>query len=237
MRPENSLLSGSPGYVFAQEGEAYLVYLPSGRSFRLDLTGTSNRFEAVWFNPGDGSMQSIDLIQGGEEVNFVAPDGNDWVLILRRYLGVHPEITSTPPLQAQVNQVYRYDVEAIGDPSPNFALLSAPAGMTIDPGSGLIQWVPAISGNFAVTVEARNTAGSDTQTFTVQVAAPTTLTPTRTLTSQPTRTPTPMLTHLPTRTATITPKPSATPIGQTSPTPTRRPKPPGQSIFLPLVTH
>jgi hypothetical protein len=84
MRPSNSLRTGGTGYVFAQAGEAYLVYLPDGGSINLDLTASSNNFSAQWFNPRDGATQDIASVAGGGVRSFSAPDGNDWALVLRR---------------------------------------------------------------------------------------------------------------------------------------------------------
>ncbi|MCB0127544.1 MAG: putative Ig domain-containing protein, partial [Caldilineaceae bacterium] len=88
-----------------------------------------------------------------------------------------PVLTSTPVTQGAVNQPYHYDVEATGAPAPTYALTAAPPGMTIDAATGLIAWTPTMIGNFAVTLEATNSNGSDSQSFTltiVEVAACTT---------------------------------------------------------------
>jgi hypothetical protein len=65
--------------------------------------------------------------------------------------------------------LYSYDVEATGVPDPTFALCGAPAGMTIDAATGLIQWTPTAAGDFDVCVSATNSEGSDTQNFVVTV--------------------------------------------------------------------
>ncbi len=80
-----------------------------------------------------------------------------------------PIITSTPITTAVVGQSYIYDVDAAGSPSPTYALLTAPSGMTIDNVTGVISWTPTSTGPNAVEVEASNTEGSDTQAFTVTV--------------------------------------------------------------------
>jgi PKD repeat protein len=80
-----------------------------------------------------------------------------------------PVITSSPLTQAVVGVAYIYDVEASGDPAPAFSLSTFPSGMTIDATSGLISWTPSNAGNFDVSVLASNTAGNDTQSFTISV--------------------------------------------------------------------
>lgn len=81
-----------------------------------------------------------------------------------------PVITSEAVIEGMVGQSYIYDVEANGNPAPIFALIVAPAGMSIDAATGLITWVPDTAGAFDVTVEALNSIGPTTQSFTVNVA-------------------------------------------------------------------
>ncbi len=60
---------------------------------------------------------------------------------------VPPEITSTPVTDAAIGELYTYDVEATGNPAPEYLLWVNPAGMTIDETTGLIEWTPSASGN------------------------------------------------------------------------------------------
>jgi hypothetical protein len=83
---------------------------------------------------------------------------------------VAPVISSVPVTQAMVDQTYAFDVHATGHPTPTYTLTKYPAGMTINGSTGQIQWTPPEAGSFGVTVEAHNEAGSDTQSFTIEVA-------------------------------------------------------------------
>ena len=83
MKPMNNLVESGQGYVFANPGNEYSVYLPAGGGIDLDLTGTSGTFDADWFNPRDGSYQAIGSIAGGSVSSFTAPSAEDWVLYLR----------------------------------------------------------------------------------------------------------------------------------------------------------
>ncbi|MGH8547581.1 MAG: putative Ig domain-containing protein [Methylococcales bacterium] len=89
-----------------------------------------------------------------------------------------PSITSTPVTTASVGQPYSYDVDAT-DPDAGdvltYSLTTAPAGMAIDPGTGLITWTPDTSqtGVQPVTVRVQDPGGLfDVQTYSVTVAAP-----------------------------------------------------------------
>ena len=81
-----------------------------------------------------------------------------------------PLITSTPNTDATVGHTYSYDVESNGFPTPVYSLDSNPVGMTINTNTGLINWVPSSTGTYDVIVNASNSEGFDTQSFTINVA-------------------------------------------------------------------
>ncbi|MHC4125515.1 MAG: lectin like domain-containing protein [Planctomycetota bacterium] len=82
-----------------------------------------------------------------------------------------PVITSTPVTVATVDELYSYDVDATGYPTPTFSLTTYPSGMTIDPNNGLIEWTPDTTGDFDVNVEASNGQPPDAnQAFTITVS-------------------------------------------------------------------
>jgi len=86
-----------------------------------------------------------------------------------------PAITSAPILIAEIGALYAYDVDANdpdGDPL-TFSLSVAPAAMSIDANTGLIQWTPASTGTVDVTVEVTdNEDGSDQQAWQISVSEP-----------------------------------------------------------------
>ncbi|MCC5867740.1 MAG: VCBS repeat-containing protein [Gammaproteobacteria bacterium] len=89
-----------------------------------------------------------------------------------------PRIISMPTTAASPGFPYRYGVLAIdadlGD-ELTYALASAPAGMTLDPQFGLIDWLPDSGqlGSHTVTVTVTDSTGlSDAQTYTVEVGPP-----------------------------------------------------------------
>jgi lysophospholipase L1-like esterase len=83
-----------------------------------------------------------------------------------------PDIISAPVTTGTVGHLYTYDVDATGYPSPAYALATYPTGMTIDPGTGVIQWTPSTlqAGLNNVSVSATNSEGSDTQDFSIDVS-------------------------------------------------------------------
>jgi hypothetical protein len=81
-----------------------------------------------------------------------------------------PGIISTAGTAAQVEQLYSYDVNAKGYPVPTYRLASAPPGMVINSSTGLIEWTPSSPGAYPVLVEAVNSQGTGTQSFTINVS-------------------------------------------------------------------
>src|SRR5690606_9108900 len=83
--------------------------------------------------------------------------------------------TSTAITSATEGQAYQYTVT--GDDNDgdtlNWSLTTAPAGMTIDPTSGVIDWLPGEGGatawNENVTVEVSDGTDTATQSFSITV--------------------------------------------------------------------
>jgi len=83
---------------------------------------------------------------------------------------IEPAIFSSPAAQAGLWQPFSYDVDASGDPAPVYSLLSSPLGMSIDPVSGLISWIPGVTGTIPVSVRAVNSAGVAIQSFDIEAS-------------------------------------------------------------------
>ena len=84
-----------------------------------------------------------------------------------------PVITSDPVTTATVGVKYTYDVEATDDDTLTYFLVTKPDGMTINPATGLIKWIPITSqvGYNTVKVEVSDRVESVFQPFTVNVTA------------------------------------------------------------------
>ncbi|MBI5648395.1 MAG: putative Ig domain-containing protein [Ignavibacteriae bacterium] len=73
-----------------------------------------------------------------------------------------PVFTRSPRIIAVAGQLFRDTITASGTPAPRFFLKSGPPTMRVDSVLGIITWSPARDdrGSNAVTLEARNSAGS-----------------------------------------------------------------------------
>jgi hypothetical protein len=84
-----------------------------------------------------------------------------------------PVFLSSPPSAALVGQSLEYEVKARSahPETIEFALLEAPEGMSINLTSGLVSWTPGSNqlGDQQVTIEAADSLGDNTQSFTLTV--------------------------------------------------------------------
>ncbi len=80
-----------------------------------------------------------------------------------------PTITSMPVTGVEVNQSYSYQAQASSIGTVTWSLNDSPAGMAVDPASGLITWTPTVTGTFNVELQAANLGGATTQAFAVNV--------------------------------------------------------------------
>jgi hypothetical protein len=77
-------------WCLTRPGEIYLVYLPSGGTTNLDLSGATGQFSVRWFDPRNGGALkrgSVDTVRGGTTAALgTAPDNpsEDWLIAVRR---------------------------------------------------------------------------------------------------------------------------------------------------------
>jgi hypothetical protein len=83
-----------------------------------------------------------------------------------------PTITSTPPATATVGVPYAYAVEVEGMTPVGFEVVSGPEGFEVGATSGVVNWTPTAVGTESIEIRATNLAGSDTQSFEVEVMGP-----------------------------------------------------------------
>ncbi len=144
-----------------------------------------------WLVPGLDAFRTNAFVPGesadaSDSFTYVATDGilDSNVATVRlavRTPNSAPRFTSSPITSAATGVPYTYAARA-SDPDAGdvltFSLPAAPAGMTIEPASGLVRWTPAAAqlGGQAVVVKVQDAHGLFAlQSYTAQVAAPVTV--------------------------------------------------------------
>jgi hypothetical protein len=143
--------------------------------YAMAQTRISNGDKIIWVDMEHALNYVDDMESDGIHPNAAgfAKMVPVWFAGLQQFLpacvAVVPRVSSSPVTSASVGTPYRYTVQTTGYPRPSFSLQSAPAGMSIHPDTGEIQWTPGSSGSYNATVQVQNAHGSDMQSFTVNV--------------------------------------------------------------------
>lgn len=103
--PDPTVVYGDPGYrynrLLVTRGKDYLfAYIYTGRPFELKMGHISGEtLNAYWYNPKDGTSQSIGTVPNKGVQRFIPPgepkEGNDWVLVLDDASKNYPPIGPT----------------------------------------------------------------------------------------------------------------------------------------------
>ncbi len=95
MKMADGATGNTSDYVMAKAGEVYAIYLPTGGTTNLKLSGYGGTYDVDWFNlrTGEGLLQgSKTEVQGGGTValgsaptNSARPDSSkDWVILVKK---------------------------------------------------------------------------------------------------------------------------------------------------------
>lgn len=169
---EGELLAIEAGFTDAGLADVHVATVDWG-------DGTPEEIALVTQGAGEGSVSAshVYVSRGAYEARLCLDDGVD--LACESFavsVNGPPAILSTPPTTTVPGADYAYSVIAEdGDPGDGltFGLDEAPAGMTIDPVTGLVLWTPVVSqlGDHDVSVRATDSRGLfDVQSYTVTVA-------------------------------------------------------------------
>lgn len=138
-----------------------------------------------WLLPGLNSNRVVGRLpeersEDFDQFSYLASDGDlsdEATVYLRILIGANPpQILSEPDATATVGFDYRH-APIVTDPDPGetfmFELTAAPAGMSIDPSTGLLRWRPEATGAFNVGFVVTDSTGlTAVQTWTLVVGEP-----------------------------------------------------------------
>lgn len=148
-------------------------------TYQWAMLSRPNGSTAALLNPTTSTPSFITDLPGDYVVQLIVNDGtensNPDTATIKANPNGPPAFTSSAVLTATVGTLYTYHAVAV-DPegaAVTYSLPTAPAGMTINPSTGLIQWTPGQSqaGQHAVTVAAADPLNAvGTQSFNITVA-------------------------------------------------------------------
>jgi hypothetical protein len=84
MNPDKALVLSGGAYALAERGSAYVFYLYTGGTVKVDLRGYTGTFTTTWYDPRTGAFSSAPAAAGGTTPSYTAPSSGDWVLYIHK---------------------------------------------------------------------------------------------------------------------------------------------------------
>lgn len=190
-----------PVFTSAPNLGAALGVLYRYQATARDLDGDTLGFELSSGPSGatitaDGLLEWTSPVNGAHPIAINVSDsrGGSATQQYTLYVGgsgltLVPTIVSQPPVLAYPNSLYQYSVAATNPfaTTLNYSLIDSPAGMTINSGTGIIQWTPTaaqVGSTPIVRIQVSNAEGGlASQSYAVSVVAQPPLTPPRFISS------------------------------------------------------
>jgi len=169
---DGSMVVGS-SYTFLTTGTAWVW--DSTEGFRL--LPIPEDWQTLLPGAGSSSAYLINEFGAGPHCPEIFGRVRDGVSTMHNVKWIpnkKPTIVSDPVTGAMVGEEYAYDVDATDEDGDalTYGLITCPAGMSIDPSTGMISWIANPAGDHPVEVEVTDVVGgNDTQSFRIGVSA------------------------------------------------------------------
>jgi hypothetical protein len=145
--------------------------------YQITATGAPTRYDALGLPPGISVDKLTGVISGTPtQVGTYAVTLSAWnaagfgSLVIALTVSLHPPPVVTSPASAiaVAGQNFTYQVTATGAPT-TYLSTGLPAGLRLDPTSGLISGNLTVLGNYTFSITAANSWGTDSRTVTLTV--------------------------------------------------------------------
>lgn len=135
--------------------------------------GATNLPPGLTFNSTTGVISGTPTTPGTTNTIITATNGNGTdteTLVFTITAGPPPSITSALALSAPVNAAFTYTIVAANNPA-SYGATGLPAGLSINPTTGVISGTVTTIGVNNVTITATNANGTDTETLVISFVA------------------------------------------------------------------
>jgi hypothetical protein len=148
----------------------YTIDIGSSMNYRVSATGQPTSFTAsplpqgLQFDSTTGTISGVPTVSGTYQIALTAhtPYGDATGTLQMTVMAPRILIPAFPGVS--IGSTYRLQVAATGQPS-SYSASGLPAGVTIDPATGLVSGVPALSGTYSITIVAHTQFGDASATF------------------------------------------------------------------------
>ena len=142
-------------------------YTATGLPTGLSINTTTGLISGTVNTPGTYNISTTAS-------NGSGTGGGSFALTVAKNSGA-PTISSLLTASATAGSVFSYTIEASNTPT-SFTSGTLPAGLTLDPATGIISGTPTAGGVSNITITALNALGQDSQTLVLTTSAPPTIT-------------------------------------------------------------
>jgi hypothetical protein len=154
----------------------------SAFNYTIQATSVATSFSATGLpagfglNPLTSTITNANPSSGTFNVTIIAANStgtttNSLTIVIYNGSGPAPGVTSALTAAGSVAASFNYQLTASNNPT-SFFVIGLPAGLSFDPASGRISGVPAVTGNFAVTLRAVNRNGTGSATLALAINPP-----------------------------------------------------------------
>jgi hypothetical protein len=157
---------------FAWRQGAFLSFAATATGTTPITFGASSLPQGLALDPNSGILSGIPLVTGVFNITLFATNAamtTTGQLVLTLTTGV-PGIISSLTASGKQGNGFSYFIAASNTPS-FFTASPLPAGLNLDPATGIISGPPIVSGLFLITISAGNQFGADTEVLTLNISS------------------------------------------------------------------